>query len=99
MQKALNYAAPLLLLFATQAFGQVHVDVLLEKDRYLEGEPVVVVVNILNIGDESVGYSACDGNVNLTAIGAERRGRSGETPVSTTAPAYSSPAAGRRRAR
>jgi len=73
MQKAFKYAAPLLVSFATQAFGQVRVDAHLEKDRYLEGEPVVVVVDILNVGDEAVGYSTCDGNVNLTVIGAERR--------------------------
>lgn len=45
----------------------------LERDRYLQGEPIVVVVDILNAGDEAVGYSTCDGDVSLTVIGVERR--------------------------
>jgi hypothetical protein len=73
MQRAFKCAGLLLVLFATQAFGQVRVDARLEKGRYLEGEPVVIVVDILNVGDEAVGYSTCDGNVNLTVAGAERR--------------------------
>jgi hypothetical protein len=73
MQKAFKYAAPLLVLFATQAFGQVRVDSHLEQDRYLEGEPVVVVVDVLNVGDKAIVSSICNAHVNLTIGGVERR--------------------------
>ena len=63
----------LLLLAGTQAMAQVQVDVRLEKNRYLVGEPVVVLVDVHNIGDEAVGYSTCDGDVRLEVVGAERR--------------------------
>lgn len=63
----------LLLLAATPALAQVQVDVRLEKNRYLAGEPVVVLVEVRNVGDEAVGYSTCDGDVRLQVLGAERR--------------------------
>jgi hypothetical protein len=63
----------LLLLAASSAVGQVHVDLRLEKARYLAGEPIVVVVDVRNVGDEAVGYSSCDGDVQLAVSGAERR--------------------------
>src|SRR5688572_19308912 len=63
----------LLLLAATPALAQVQVDVRLEKNRHLAGEPVVVLVEVRNVGDEAVGYSTCDGDVRLQVLGAERR--------------------------
>lgn len=65
--------ALILVLLATPAFAEVQVDARLEKTQYLEGEPIVVVVDILNVGDEAVGYSRCDGDVRLTVIGVARR--------------------------
>jgi hypothetical protein len=53
--------------------GQVQVDLRLDKARYLPGEPIVVVVDVRNVGDEAVGYSSCDGDVRLAVAGAERR--------------------------
>ncbi len=47
-----------LLLAASSASAQVAVDVRLEKTRHLAGEPVVVIVDIRNVGDEAVGYFA-----------------------------------------
>ena len=63
------------LLAATSAVAQVHVDVRLEKHRYLAREPVIVLVDVRNVGDEAVGYSTCDGDVRLAVAGAERRVR------------------------
>lgn len=53
--------------------AQVQVDVRLEKTRYLAGEPVAVIVEVRNVGEETVGYSTCDGDVRLAVAGAERR--------------------------
>jgi hypothetical protein len=74
MQNVLK-AAVLLFLFATQALAQVRVDVRLERDRYLTGEPITVVVDIENVGDDPFGYSACDGDIQLTVVGAQHRQR------------------------
>jgi hypothetical protein len=63
----------LLHLIAAPAFGQVQVEARLDKDRYLRGEPITVVVDVVNTGDEAVGYSFCDGRVSLAVSGAERR--------------------------
>jgi hypothetical protein len=63
----------LLWLAGTPAMAQVQVDVRLDKPRYLVGEPVVVFVDVRNVGDEAVGYSTCDGDVRLEVIGARRR--------------------------
>ena len=65
----------LLLLAATSASAQVQVDLRLEKPRYLAGEPIVVVVEVRNVSDEPVGYSAGDGDVELVVNGAQRRVR------------------------
>src|SRR4051812_5928386 len=65
----------ILLLAATSALAQVQVDVRLEKNRYLAGEPVAVLVEVRNVGDEAVEYSTCDGDVRLAIAGAERRVR------------------------
>ena len=73
MARALICAALLLGTFATQAASQVRVDARLDKETYLQGEPVTVVVDILNTGDEAFAYSTCDGRVTLTVSGVERR--------------------------
>jgi hypothetical protein len=63
----------LLWLAGSPAVAQVRVDVRLDKPRYLAGEPVVVFVDVRNVGDEAVGYSTCDGDVRLEVVGARRR--------------------------
>ena len=73
MARALILAALLLGIFATSAASQVRVDARLDKDAYLEGEPVTVVVDVLNTGNEAFGYSTCDARVTLTVSGVERR--------------------------
>ena len=72
MRRELSFCL-LLLLAATSALAQVQVGVRLEKNRYLAGEPVVVLVEVRNVGDEAVGYSTCDGDVRLQVLGAARR--------------------------
>ena len=62
-----------LLLAASSASAQVDVDVRLEKTRYLAGEPVVVIVDVRNVGDEAVGYAVGYGNVRMTVAGGRRR--------------------------
>ena len=61
------------LLVAAPVFAQVEVDARLEKTQFLEGEPIFVIVDVTNTGDEAVGYSACDGDVALTVTDAPRR--------------------------
>jgi hypothetical protein len=63
----------LLMLGATSAVAQVRVDVRLEKTRYLAGEPIIVLVDVGNVGDAAVGYSFCDGKVRLEIVGVKRR--------------------------
>jgi hypothetical protein len=63
----------LLLLSAGSVAAQVQLDVRLEKTRYLAGEPIVLVVDVLNVGDEPVAYSVGDGAVSLTIAGVQRR--------------------------
>lgn len=43
-------------LIATPALAQVEVGVRTEKASYLAGEPVFIVVDIKNVGDEPIGY-------------------------------------------
>jgi len=73
VQRSLK-AAVFLCLFATQAVAQVRVDVRLEKNGYLAGEPIAVLVDIQNIGDEVFAYSV-GGDIRLTVVGAQRRQR------------------------
>jgi hypothetical protein len=63
----------LLVVTAGSAAAQVQVDVRLEKTRYLAGEPIVLIVDVRNVGDEPVGYSIGDGNVRMTVGGVQRR--------------------------
>src|SRR5262245_39079293 len=60
-------------LLATPAFSQVQVDARLDKARYFAGEPIIVTVNVTNVGDEAVRYSTCDGDVTLRIVGASPR--------------------------
>src|SRR5262245_25877189 len=53
----------LVVLAAPPARAQVEVDVRLEKARYLAGEPIVVLVEVRNAGDDTVEYSTCDRDV------------------------------------
>ena len=60
-------------LTAAPAAAQVEVDVRLEKSQYLAGEPVTVLVDVRNVGDEEVTYSTCDEDVRLAVPNATRR--------------------------
>ncbi len=46
--------------------AQVAVNVATNKAEYLVGEPILVTVAVKNIGTEPLGYSYCDGNMELT---------------------------------
>lgn len=61
------------MLAAAPSAAQVQVDVRLEKSRYIAGEPVVVLIEVRNVGSKPVGYSTCDGNVRLEIVGTQRR--------------------------
>src|SRR5687767_6767438 len=71
MQKA--FVCCLLLLCAAPALAQVQVEAHLEKIQYLAEEPIVVVVDVRNVGDEPVGSSKSEVDVRLVVSGAERR--------------------------
>jgi hypothetical protein len=58
---------------ALTAFCQVQVTVQPEKPRYLVGEPVFVVALVKNVGTEPVGHSYCDGRVDVTVEGVQKR--------------------------
>ncbi|MFI5247382.1 MAG: HEAT repeat domain-containing protein [Nitrospirales bacterium] len=47
------------------ARGQVRVTVQASKPQYLAGEPIFLVVKVMNVGSESLGYSYGDGRVDL----------------------------------
>jgi len=73
MTRRLVACSLLLLFFApASATAQVQVDVRLEKSSYLAGEPVVVLIEVRNIGEEAVVYG-CGGNVRLDVTGGRRR--------------------------
>jgi hypothetical protein len=57
---------------APSVAAQVQVDVRLEKTQYLAGEPVVVLVDVRNAGDEAATFSWCDANFRVDVKGAER---------------------------
>lgn len=63
----------IVILAAAPAVAQVQVDVHLEKPHYLEGEPIIAIVDVTNVGDEAVAYSTCSGDVQLTIPGVPRR--------------------------
>jgi hypothetical protein len=43
------------------------------RATYLVGEPIFVIVEVKNIGTEAVGYSYCDGAIDLTVEGADKK--------------------------
>src|SRR4051812_40280764 len=55
------------------AAAQVQIDVRLEKSHYVAGEPVIVYVDVRNVGDAALTYSACDEHVRLDVPNATRR--------------------------
>jgi hypothetical protein len=63
---------PAILLLAVQASCQVKVAVLSSKAQYLEGEPILVIVRVTNVGSDPVGYDYCDGHVDLAVVGQQR---------------------------
>src|SRR5262245_8256811 len=58
---------------AAAADAQVRVETRPQKDGDLAGEPVVVLVDVINIGDESVAYATGGDRVRLTVHGLEER--------------------------
>src|SRR5262245_46797056 len=71
--KTIAHCATFLLLSTAAAFAQVRVDAHLERSQPLQGEPVVVVVDVLNIGSEPVGYQQGSDGVRLTVVSVRRR--------------------------
>jgi hypothetical protein len=63
----------LILWAARPALAQVQIDARLEKARYLAGEPIVVRLDVRNVGDEALTYSECARDVRLEVVGANRR--------------------------
>jgi hypothetical protein len=63
----------LFLWLATPAMAQMQVGVRLDKPHHLAGEPIVVFVDVRNVGDKGVGYSMCDARVRLKVVEVERR--------------------------
>lgn len=62
------------ILTASTALAQVRVTARLEKEHYLRGEPVIVTMEVVNVGDRSVyESSSCNGDVRLEIIGQSRR--------------------------
>src|SRR3954471_13338315 len=59
--------------FLAPATAQVEVDVRLQKDHYLAGEPVIVSVDVRNVGDTALTYSPCNEQVRLDVPNATRR--------------------------
>jgi hypothetical protein len=52
-------------LFAAKAFAQVSVEARLEKQQYIEGEPIFVTFEVTNVGGEPVRYNPYGGDVSL----------------------------------
>jgi len=63
----------LLLVLLAKGLCQVGVEVRTNKPAYLVGEPVFVIVEVRNIGSEAVGYSYCDGQLDLAVENAEKK--------------------------
>jgi hypothetical protein len=60
----------LVALAGASGLSQVKVNARLDQPSYLEGEPVFVIVDVTNTGDEPIGYSECDARVELSVPGA-----------------------------
>ena len=71
--RTVSWCSLFLLLSASPVIAQVQVEVRFEKTQYLAGEPVVVLVDIRNVGDEAVAYSSCEARFRLDVTGTERR--------------------------
>jgi len=63
----------LLLILVSKGICQVAVEVRTNKAAYLVGEPVSIIVKVTNIGTDSVGYSYCDGQVDLSVENTEKK--------------------------
>ena len=63
----------LFLVLVARGLCQVDVEVTTNKAAYVVGEPVFVILNVRNIGSEAVGYSSCDGHVDLAVESAEKK--------------------------
>ncbi len=69
----MRFLIAVVILLATPAFGQVRVDARLEKTQFLEDEPIFVVVDVTNVGDEPLTNSTCGGEFKLDIPGTSRR--------------------------
>ena len=69
----LRYLLLFILILAPDGLCQVAIKVKTNKITYLVGEPVFIVVEAQNVGTEAVGYSYCDGRMDLSVVGAEPR--------------------------
>ena len=58
---------------AAQAVNDVRLSVRIELARYLPGEPVTVLIDVQNVGQEILEYQPSGDGVNLTLVGVERR--------------------------
>lgn len=65
--------AILLLLIPIQILAQVKIDVKLEQTQHLAGEPVVVLVNVENIGATAVDRASCFGRAWMDVEGVARK--------------------------
>jgi hypothetical protein len=61
------------LILVSESLCQVSVEVKTNRAAYLVGEPVFVILNVRNIGTEAVGYSYCDGQIDLAVEQAEKK--------------------------
>jgi hypothetical protein len=65
----------LILILLSNGVCQVAVQLKTSKPAYLVGEPIFVIVDVTNIGTEAVGYSSCDGEMDLTVVHTEKKQR------------------------
>jgi hypothetical protein len=63
----------LLALSAAPGRSQVGVIAKLDQPDYLVGEPILVAVQVTNIGTEPLGYAGGNGRVGLTVVGGQHR--------------------------
>src|SRR5215471_10713663 len=59
-------------LLAQSLAAQVTVSVRLSKQDYLAGEPIVLFIDVTNVGTDTVAYgSGCDFDVKMSVVGTE----------------------------
>jgi hypothetical protein len=63
----------LFLLMASPALAQVEVTTGDLKPTYLQGEPIVVTVEVTNVGADPIAYSGCDARVSFDVLDTARR--------------------------